>query len=171
LAERFFWGTFCDQYLELVKGRLYAGDAAGRASARATLTLTFEAILKLLAPVLPHVTAELHARLFPGHGSLHTAAWPEPDPALRDGSAEAAGEAMVAIMGAARRHKTAQGRSLGAPLVGLTLVCADPQLRASLEQAAPDLVAVTRATHIAWADAPTPGAVELASGLWAMLEG
>lgn len=170
LAERFFWGTFCDQYLELVKGRLYDGDAAGRASARVTIAIAFEATLKLLAPAMPHVTEELYGRLFPGRGSIHTSAWPVADPALRDPAAEAAGEAMVALVGAVRRHKTARGRSLGAPLAGLSMACADPALRASLEAAAPDLAAVARAARLEWADGPPLGAAQLAPGLWLAIE-
>jgi valyl-tRNA synthetase len=174
IAERFFWGSFCDQYLELVKGRLYDGEGAGsqaeakplRASAQATIALAFEAMLKLLAPALPHITEELYGRLFPGRGSLHTARWPEPDAALHDPAAEAAGAAILAVTGAVRRHKTARGRSLGAPLAGLTIGCADPELRASLERAAADLRSVSRAERLQWAEAPGTGAEELASGLW-----
>jgi valyl-tRNA synthetase len=166
LAERFFWGSFCDQYLELAKGRLYDGDESERASAQATIALAFEAMLKLLAPVLPHITEELYGQLFPGRGSLHTAPWPEPDAALHDEAAEAAGAAILAITAAVRRHKTARGRSLGAPLAGLTIACADPGLRASLELASPDLRSVSRAGRLEWAEAPGAGAEELMSGLW-----
>jgi valyl-tRNA synthetase len=166
IAERFFWGTFCDQYLELAKGRLYDGEGAERESARATIALAFEAILKLLAPVLPHIAEELYGRLFPGRGSLHTARWPERDAAPHDPAAEAAGEAILAITGAVRRFKTAHGRSLGAPLAGLTVACADPGLRAELGRAAVDLRSVSRAERLAWADAPGAGAEELAPGLW-----
>jgi len=116
LAERFFWGTFCDQYLELVKGRLYDGEGAARASAQATITAAFSAILRLLAPVLPHSCEALYGLLYPGQGSIHTAAWPEPDAALHDDGAEQLGAALRAISGAVRRHKTARSLSLGTPL-------------------------------------------------------
>ncbi|NTU85536.1 MAG: valine--tRNA ligase, partial [Chloroflexales bacterium] len=53
-AERFFWGTFCDQYLELVKGRLYGSAGAEREAARAAIAITFDAVLRLLAPAMPH---------------------------------------------------------------------------------------------------------------------
>jgi valyl-tRNA synthetase len=170
IAERFFWGTFCDQYLELVKGRVYDGAGAERESALATLALAFEALLKLLAPVMPHVTEELFGQLFPGRGSIHTAPWPAADAALRDGRAEAAGAALVAIAGAARRHKTARGRSLGAPLAALTLACADPALRADLQAAAGDIAAVSRAAALTWVDGPDDGFEQLAPGLWLGIE-
>jgi valyl-tRNA synthetase len=166
IAERFFWGAFCDQYLELAKGRLYDGEGAARESAQATIALAFEAILKLLAPALPHITEQLYGQLFPGRGSLHTARWPELDATLHDPAAEAAGAAILAVTGAVRRFKTARGRSLGAPLAGLTIACADPGLRASLELAAADLRSVSRAERLAWASGPDAGAEELAPGLW-----
>ena len=50
---------FCDWYLEAVKGRLYDGDA----DARATATAALERLLKLLHPVMPHVTEEIWSNL------------------------------------------------------------------------------------------------------------
>ena len=64
---------FCDWYLEAVKARLYDGDA----DARATATAALERLLKLLHPVMPHVTEEIWSHL-PGRTSrLIVAAWPE----------------------------------------------------------------------------------------------
>lgn len=170
LAERFFWGIFCDQYLELAKGRLYDGAGAARDSARATIALALDAQLRLLAPVLPHVTDELYGLLFPGRGSIHRADWPQPEPAMRESGAEAAGAALLALAGAVRRHKTARGRSLGAPLAGLTIACADGGLRAMLEAAAADILSVSRATTLAWESGPREGMRELLPGLWLAIE-
>ncbi len=50
---------FCDWYLEAVKERLYDGDA----DARATATAALERLLKLLHPVMPHVTEEIWSNL------------------------------------------------------------------------------------------------------------
>jgi valyl-tRNA synthetase len=69
--------------LESIKPRLYAGDADARATALAAL----ERLLKLLHPLLPHVTEELWTNL-PGRASrLIVAEWPQPDA----GHGEAAG--------------------------------------------------------------------------------
>ena len=46
---------FCDWYAEAIKPRLYEGDADARATALAAL----ERLLKLLHPVMPHVTEEI----------------------------------------------------------------------------------------------------------------
>ncbi len=51
-------GDFCDWYIELVKPRLYDEGAAKR-TAQQTLAYVLEGILKLLHPLMPHITEEL----------------------------------------------------------------------------------------------------------------
>src|SRR5205085_265797 len=50
---------FCDWYAEAIKPRLYAGDGDAQATALAAL----EKLLKLLHPVMPHVTEEIWSNL------------------------------------------------------------------------------------------------------------
>ena len=64
---------FCDWYLEAIKGRLYDGDA----DARATATAALERLLKLLHPVMPHVTEEIWSNLPARESRLIVAPWPE----------------------------------------------------------------------------------------------
>ncbi len=71
----FAWKDLADWYVEAVKPRLAAGDAA---AAQAVLAFCFGTVLRLLHPVVPFITEDLWQRL-PGRRPeelLVTAAWP-----------------------------------------------------------------------------------------------
>ncbi len=56
----FFWGDFCDWYIELVKSRLQKeSPAPSRQAAQKNLASVLEGILKLLHPFMPHITEEI----------------------------------------------------------------------------------------------------------------
>ncbi|MHB1489631.1 MAG: valine--tRNA ligase [Cellulomonas sp.] len=100
LTETFFW-TFCDDYLELVKDRAYGADATegtppsvATVSARTSLGLALDTLLRLFAPVIPFATEEVWS--WWREGSIHRAAWPVAAP-LR----AAAGDADPDVLGAA----------------------------------------------------------------------
>jgi valyl-tRNA synthetase len=66
---------FCDWYAEAIKPRLYEGDEDSRATALAAL----ERLLRLLHPVMPHVTEEIWTNLPARQSRLIVAPWPEVD--------------------------------------------------------------------------------------------
>ncbi len=72
---RLTFDDFCDWYAEAIKPRLYDRDQAAQATALAAL----ERLLRLLHPVMPHVTEEIWTQL-PGRTTrLIVAPWPEAD--------------------------------------------------------------------------------------------
>src|SRR5438477_48023 len=80
----FVWGDLADWYVEAVKPRLSAGDAA---AAHAVLAYCFDTALRLLHPVVPFITEELWQKL-PGRKAddlLAVAPWPSFRPELVDG--------------------------------------------------------------------------------------
>jgi valyl-tRNA synthetase len=65
---QFFWGEFCDWYLELVKLRLEFGEGAEKneitALTLASLVSVFESALRLLSPFMPFLTEEIWHALY-----------------------------------------------------------------------------------------------------------
>jgi valyl-tRNA synthetase len=90
----FFWGDFCDWYLELIKGRLNADGAESTASASQAcrnLMNLFEASLRLLHPVMPFITEEIWQAIYGGSPPLKSvalAAYPQADEKQLDLQAE-----------------------------------------------------------------------------------
>jgi valyl-tRNA synthetase len=103
---RLTFDDFCDWYAEAIKPRLHDGDE----DARATALFALERLLKLLHPVMPHVTEEIWTSL-PGRESrLIVAAWPEATDAYR-----ADVGALVAVQEAAERFRRS---GVSTPLAG-----------------------------------------------------
>jgi valyl-tRNA synthetase len=66
---QFFWGSFCDWYLEIVKLRIDFSETADKAQTKAVLTTlvsVFEAALRLLSPFMPFLTEEIWHALYDG---------------------------------------------------------------------------------------------------------
>ena len=135
IAEDFFWGDFCDNYLELSKGRLYgeplALDAHGpqsahpytpeqlKLSAQAALYICLSTVLRLFAPVLPHICEECWSWYFAQHStrrSIHEEPWPDTALAPADEAAQAAGTALVDTLALVRKFKSQASVSVKKPV-------------------------------------------------------
>jgi valyl-tRNA synthetase len=157
--ERFFWDDFCDNYLELSKGRAYSdvGDAAERLSAQYTLWHGLETLLRLFAPTLPFMTETIYQGLFPGrtdsiHGR-HT--WPKTGEQHASPEAEAAGQACISILAAVRKAKSDRQVSLKTPLAWLKVAsgpAAPAGARAMVAAIAGDLSATIGTSVLDWVD-------------------
>jgi valyl-tRNA synthetase len=80
----FFWGDFCDWYLEIAKERLYGDEGWAKITARYVSHRILENFLRLLHPLMPFITEEIWQRL-PHRGiSIMLAPWPQPDPKYWD---------------------------------------------------------------------------------------
>jgi valyl-tRNA synthetase len=90
----FFWGEFCDWYLELIKPRLNFEEGADTTAARtacANLVNLFDAALRLLHPVMPFITEEIWQAIYEGKPpfkSIALAGYPQADEKQFDLAAE-----------------------------------------------------------------------------------
>jgi valyl-tRNA synthetase len=73
----FVWSDYCDWFVEAAKTEIFGSDEAKKKSALAVMDLVLSAILRLLHPVMPHITEELWSLLGFGTGSIQFAAQPE----------------------------------------------------------------------------------------------
>ena len=71
----FFWGEFCDWYIELIKPRLAeTADAETARAACANLVNLFDGALRLLHPVMPFITEEIWHAMYAGEPPLKSIA-------------------------------------------------------------------------------------------------
>jgi valyl-tRNA synthetase len=115
-TESFFW-SFCDDYLELVKGRRYGDQGSAlAASANGALLTALSTLLRLFAPFLPFVTEEVWS--WWREGSVHKAAWPSAEEVLAPSGGVAdtrGGEALefaAAVLAAIRKKKSEDQRAM-----------------------------------------------------------
>jgi valyl-tRNA synthetase len=87
----FFWGDFCDWYLEVVKLRLdFTGQQGPVRAALSTLLSVFESALRLLSPFMPFISEEVWHALYENHPPAKSIALTRyPQAQLIDAAAEA----------------------------------------------------------------------------------
>jgi valyl-tRNA synthetase len=96
LIYHFFWGDFCDWYIEWVKPQLSASDPAVADAAWKNIFAALELALRLLHPVMPFLTEELWHRLPQAEGarSIALARFPE----ARDNWTDAGADKDMALL-------------------------------------------------------------------------
>ena len=114
----FAWETLADNYIELVKARLYGPDSPEKRAAQSTLYRAIETLARLMAPFTPFISEEIFHTLT--KESVHVQSWPEPAGIEVD----PAGLAIKEIAAAIRRYKAEKGMALNAPLPGIVVYSA-----------------------------------------------
>ena len=116
LTEEWFWGDFCDNYLELAKGRAYSGDP----SAIGMLRCALDVVLRLFAPVVPHITEDVWNSMHGAPESIHRTTWPN-ETELPDGEDAGRFDAAVEVLTQVRRAKSEAKVSLRTPVERLVI--------------------------------------------------
>lgn len=94
----FVWDTYCDWYVELVKGAF--DDETKRVAAWA-----FDQILVMLHPLMPFITEELWSKMGTRPYDLIVAKWPEPDAKVNT-TAKSELEWLIALVSEIRSART-----------------------------------------------------------------
>ena len=161
--EDFFWNYFCDNYLELVKTRIY-GDidnlkiynsnidiksvTKGQISAIYTIYHSLETILKLFAPFIPHITEELYQAIYHHKPSIHSrSSWPNQNefPYLQDSLS--AGNLIIDIINLVRKEKSDQNLSIKAE-ISLLEIAIPEQISIFNQNIINDLAAMCNAREV-----------------------
>jgi valyl-tRNA synthetase len=104
VVYHFFWGDFCDWYIEWMKPELNSADRTRAAATWKNLFAAFETALRLLHPFMPFLTEELWQQLpqRPGAHSIALERFPESHTAMIDAEAEEQFALLQEIITAAR---------------------------------------------------------------------
>ncbi|OYT41278.1 MAG: hypothetical protein B6U86_02725 [Candidatus Altiarchaeales archaeon ex4484_43] len=137
----FVWHDLADNYLEMVKHRLYKPEIYGEQSKRAaqyTLDLILRTILKLLSPFTPHICDEIWSNIFKD-GYVTLADWPEANKKLINRDAEETGKILIEIMGEIRRYKSDRRMPLRSEIEHVKILVS-PELKEKLERIKEDVI-------------------------------
>ncbi|MDW7661716.1 MAG: class I tRNA ligase family protein [Bacillota bacterium] len=150
--DAFFWNDFCDNYLELVKERVYQPEKHGHAEKKSGQTALYRVllgVLELYAPYIPHITEYLYQTYFvnfESEPSLHLRTWPsnrQVDEVLHK-----FGEEIKISIAEARRYKSEHSLSMKSPMPLLELRCTE-KTEALYDLTLNDLKACTHAEVMA----------------------
>jgi valyl-tRNA synthetase len=146
----FFWGEFCDWYLELIKPRLNSEEGADTTTACiacANLVNLFEAALRLLHPVMPFITEEIWQAIYEGKPPLQSIAL-APFPQTAENQFDLTAETEMAIL----QDLIVNIRNVRAELkvepkvkVPIEIYAHEPAIRAMIQQ---NLAAVERLANV-----------------------
>lgn len=100
LVQDFFWGDFCDWYLELIKTKFTDINV------QKTALFILKNSLKLMHPFIPFVTEEIYSRMNTQSGCLSTASWPELQTHLIDERASSQMQKVIDVISAIRNIRT-----------------------------------------------------------------
>ncbi|MCL1882216.1 MAG: valine--tRNA ligase [Defluviitaleaceae bacterium] len=123
--DELFWKDFCDNYIEIVKERLYQPDIHGieeRKSGQYALYYALFGIMKLYAIYVPHITEHIYQEFFRKHEeetSIHLAKWVKP--ADIDNEIIGFGEALKATIFEIRKYKSERNLSMATEMETLEI--------------------------------------------------
>ncbi len=159
VVETFFW-SFTDDHVEIVKDRAYGLQGQVEAdSAKATLNIALETLLKLFAPFLPFVTEEVWA--WWKDGSIHNSSWPTSAQLRAHGGDSSVLVVTAEVISQLRKVKSEAKVSMKAE-ISRAVITAPKNVIAQVELVATDLKAAGRVTSdFAYVESAGPISIEI----------
>ena len=133
---KFVWHEFCDNYIEMVKYRLYGNNEEVKKEARWTLYYVIDKLIRLLCPFAPHF-ADYIAEIYK-IDNLHFS-FPEVDEKFLNEDIEKIGEIAKNTVISIRRFKANSGMPLNAPLKYVEIYTEDEETYNALIKTANDI--------------------------------
>jgi len=146
-TDMFFWKAFADNYLEIVKNRVYNGTEEEKASAFYTLYNSLLTILKLYAPITPFITEHLYQEYFKKQektSSIHISQWPTPIKIKSKKDDNKDWQLLTQTLSQVRQAKTEAKKSMNSQII----LALEKQTLHSLDPYLQDLKAVTASSNI-----------------------
>ncbi|MCQ2574812.1 MAG: valine--tRNA ligase [Alphaproteobacteria bacterium] len=125
-TEHLFW-DFCDNYLEIIKGRAYGEDST---SAVSSLMLSLDLFCKMFAPFLVFITEEIYQSRPWSHDttSLHSTMYPCVEDFKTFDIDSELYNSVVTVVENVRKAKADLKRSVKAPILALTINASDKDI-------------------------------------------
>ncbi|HBR70704.1 TPA: valine--tRNA ligase [Candidatus Dependentiae bacterium] len=152
--DSFFWNDFCDNYLELIKNRLFNPDQYDQQEIESTKEALYWVglrILQLYAPFLPFITEQLYQHLYRKHlnaASIHCTNFNEIQKDFTFTQSAQEIEQIIDIVARVRKIKTTGQLSLGTPITTLTICTQQEDLPVLIQKHLQLLKGITRAEDI-----------------------
>ncbi|HTZ41649.1 MAG TPA: valine--tRNA ligase [Candidatus Omnitrophota bacterium] len=145
--DNFFWKIFCDNYLEIVKKRIYNGSEKERESACFALYTILLSLLKMFAPITPFITEEIYQNYFKKNEkekSIHVSQWPEKLEIISKKDDEKRLNLLLGIISQVRQEKTKANKPMNAEII----LHLEPDRKKILGKMIDDLKNVTNSLEI-----------------------
>ncbi|NUM54172.1 MAG: valine--tRNA ligase [Candidatus Hydrogenedentes bacterium] len=167
LTEDFFWGTFCDNYVELSKPRTYEEELSeGRLSAASTLRLVHRALLRMFAPFMPFLTEEIWHWTYandPGmNETIHRSPWPTPEEfkSIPFPMHASTYQRISDVIAEVRKEKARNNLSMKAPITRIEVIAAGDDF-AALESVWGDIKGMLHINSVELRTAPSATSMQI----------
>ncbi len=156
--EIFFMRDIADNYIEIVKQRLWKPDEFGEIETKKAQSVLYYVLynsLKCFAPILPFITEDIYLNFyknFEKEESIHISVWPKKEESFYDEKIIQNGDYLINIISAIRKFKSEKQLSMKEEIKLLKIDCSS-DLKLFIENSLMDIKSVCNAQKISFENA------------------